>query len=421
MDEPKVYAYSGAINSLAEILGSEGIRSVFVYADRNTYEAAGRRAVEILESAGIKAKEYIFKAKRVEPNETTVGLAAMSFDPSVDAVLGVGSGVINDVSKIIANNSGKKYIILATAPSMDGYASAASSMSVEGLKISLPSKCADIIIGDIDIIKNAPMKMMLAGLGDMLAKYTAICEWRISNIINGEPISEEIAESVRESLQRCVKNAEGLIRREPAATEAVFEGLVLCGLAMKRAGSSRPASGIEHYLSHIWDMRGEEFGTPTDLHGLQCAVGTYISVSLFEKIKSVKINKEKALAFVEHFDYAKWARELRGFLGKGAEAMITLEEKEGKYDKEKHKARLDTIIRKWDEILAVINEELPSLDSLTALYGTVGMPTTLGQIGQDEDVLPMTLMAAKDIRDKYVLSHLFWDLGISTEELFAEK
>jgi glycerol-1-phosphate dehydrogenase [NAD(P)+] len=297
MDEPKVYAYSGAINSLAEILGSEGIRSVFVYADRNTYEAAGRRAVEILESAGIKAKEYIFKSKRVEPNETTVGLAAMSFDPSVDAVLGVGSGVINDVSKIIANNSGKKYIILATAPSMDGYASAASSMSVEGLKISLPSKCADIIIGDIDIIKNAPMKMMLAGLGDMLAKYTAICEWRISNIINGEPISEEIAESVRESLQRCVKNAEGLIRREPAATEAVFEGLVLCGLAMKRAGSSRPASGIEHYLSHIWDMRGEEFGTPTDLHGLQCAVGTYISVSLFEKIKSVRIDKEKALAF----------------------------------------------------------------------------------------------------------------------------
>ena len=263
--------------------------------------------------------------------------------------------------------------------------------------------------------------MMLAGLGDMLAKYTAICEWRISNIINGEPISEEIAESVRESLQRCVKNAEGLIRREPAATEAVFEGLVLCGLAMKRAGSSRPASGIEHYLSHIWDMRGEEFGTPTDLHGLQCAVGTYISVSLFEKIKSAKINKEKALAFVERFDYAKWARELRGFLGKGAEAMITLEEKEGKYDKEKHKARLDTIIRKWDEILAVINEELPSLDSLTALYGTVGMPTTLGQIGQDEDVLPMTLMAAKDIRDKYVLPRLLWDLGIIEEVKFEYK
>ena len=418
MDEPKVYAYGGAMNSLPEILCAEGIRSVFFYADRNTYEAAGRRAVEILETSGVVTKKYIFNAERLEPNEAAVGLAAMSFDPSVDAVLGVGSGVINDISKIIANNSGKKYIILATAPSMDGYASATSSMSVEGLKISLPSKCADIIVGDIDVIKNAPMKMMLAGLGDMLAKYTAICEWRISNIINSEPVSEAVAESVRESLRECVKNADGLVRREPEAVEAVFNGLVLCGLAMKRAGSSRPASGIEHYLSHIWDMRGEEFGTPTDLHGLQCAVGTYISVSLYEKIKSVKINKEKALGFVESFDYTEWARELRGFLGKGAEAMVALEEKEGKYDREKHKARLDTIIQKWDEILAVINEELPSFDSLKALYSTVGLPTILEEIGQKADILPMTFMAAKDIRDKYVLPRLAWDLGIIKELKF---
>ena len=226
---------------------------------------------------------------------------------------------------------------------------------------------------------------------------------------------------MRESLQRCVKYAEGLIRREPEATEAVFEGLVLCGLAMKRAGSSRPASGIEHYLSHIWDMRGEEFKTPTDLHGLQCAVGTYISVSLFEKIKSLKISKEKALAFVESFDYAEWAMQLRAFLGKGAEAMIALEEKEGKYDKEKHKARFDNIIRKWDEILAVINEELPTLDALTALYSTIGLPTTLGQIGQNDDILQMTFMAAKDIRDKYVLPRLLWDIGIIEELKYSDK
>ena len=420
MNEPKIYAHSGAINSLPEILCAEGIRSVFIYADRNTYEAAGKRVWEILEAAGIVAKKYIFKAEKIEPNEATVGLATMSFDPSVDAVLGVGSGVINDVSKIIANSSGKKYIIIATAPSMDGYASATSSMSVDGLKISLPSKRADIIIGDTEILKNAPMKMMLAGLGDMLAKYTAICEWRISNIINGEPISAEVAESVRKSLQKCVKNAEGLIRRESEATESVFEGLVLCGLAMTRAGSSRPASGIEHYLSHIWDMRGEEFKAPTDLHGLQCAVGTYISVSLFEKLKSVKISEEKALGSVKSFDYTEWARKLKDFLGKGAETMIALEEKERKYDKQKHKARLDTIIKKWDKILSVINEELPSLNNLTALYNTVGLPTKLEEIGQNADILHMTFMAAKDIRDKYVLPRLAWDIGI-IEELISGR
>ena len=415
---PIVEVGSGAVNRLADLLCDLGVKRVFIYADKNTYAAAGGKVSDALDAAGIEMKRYIFAADRVEPNEEFVGLAIMNFDPGVDAVVAIGSGVINDISKIVANVSGKKYAIVATAPSMDGYASATSSMSVGGLKISLASKCADIIIGDTDILRGAPMKMLLSGLGDMLAKYVAICEWRISNIINGEPVSDEVAGMVRRSLSECVKNADGLLGREAEATEAVFRGLVLCGLAMKVAGTSRPASGIEHYLSHIWDMRGEEFGTVTDLHGIQCAVGTYIAASLYENIKSVKPEREKALGFVESFDYPEWAKELRAFLGKGAEAMITLEEKEGKYDKEKHVARLDIIIEKWDEILAVINEEIPALKTLDALYEKVGLPKTMWEMGMDDSILQMTFMAAKDIRDKYVLPRLCFDLGIINELKF---
>ena len=336
----------------------------------------------------------------------------MNFDPCVDAVIAVGSGVINDISKIVANASGKTYIVVATAPSMDGYASATSSMSVKGLKASLASKCADVIVGDTEILRNAPMKMMLSGLGDMLAKYIAIAEWRISNIINGEPFNSDVADMVRDSLRRCVENADGLLARDKVAVEAVFEGLVLCGLAMKIAGTSRPASGIEHYLSHIWDMRGEEFGTPTELHGLQCAVGTYIAASLYEQIKITVPDKKAALEYVEAFDYSEWKVSLKDFLGKGADAMISLEEREGKYDKKKHKARLDKIVEKWDEILAVIGEEILPLEKLTALYRRVGLPTSMEEIGIDPEILPKTFKAAKDIRDKYVLPRLCFDLGI---------
>ena len=140
----------------------------------------------------------------MEPDETNVGLAIMHFDPSVDAVLGVGSGVVNDISKIVSNISNKFYCIVGTAPSMDGYASATSSMTRDGLKISLPSKCADLIVGDIDILCNAPIKMMVSGLGDMLAKYISIAEWRISNLINGEYYCETIAQLVRTALKKCV-------------------------------------------------------------------------------------------------------------------------------------------------------------------------------------------------------------------------
>lgn len=411
----KVVTGKGAVNKLPEILTEMNFKSAFMFADKNTCRAAGERVAEILEMAGIKYKKYIFAKENLEPDEANVGLAVMNFDPSCDVVIGVGSGVINDISKIVANVSGKPYIIVGTAPSMDGYASATSSMTMEGLKISLNSKCADVIIGDTDILCKAPLKMMISGLGDMLAKYVSICEWRISHIITGEYYCEDIAKLVRDSLKKCVDSAEGLIKRDAEAVQAVFEGLIICGAAMKFAGLSRPASGVEHYISHIWDMRGAEFGTPVEFHGIQCALGTLIAINLYEKIKNITPGKEKALSYAEGFDYGEWCKDLRAFLGKGAESMIALEEKEQKYNKESHKKRLNIILDKWYDIVNIIKEELPSSDELLNLFAKIGMPKSVNEIGIDGDILPKTFKATKDIRDKYVLSRLCWDLGIIDE------
>lgn len=411
----KAIIEKGAIDKLPIIFKEAKFNSAFIFADKNTYCAAGEKVVETLEKNGIKIKKYVFLKDILEPDETNVGLAIMNFDPACDAVIGVGSGVINDISKIVANVSGKKYIIVGTAPSMDGYASATSSMTMEGLKISLNSKCADVIIGDIDILCDAPTKMMISGLGDMLAKYVSICEWRISNLINDEYYCEDIAQLVRDSLKKCVDNAEGLLNRDENAVKSVFEGLIICGAAMKFAGLSRPASGIEHYLSHIWDMRGVEFETPVELHGIQCAVGTLIAVKLYEKIKNVVPNKSMALNYAENFDFYEWSEELRAFLGKGAESMIALEEKEQKYSVESHKKRIDVIIEKWNEILKIIDQELPEVSNLEKLFNNVGLPKTMKEIGIDDENLPMTFKSAKDIRDKYVLPRLCWDLGIIDE------
>lgn len=411
----KVIIEKGAINNIPSIMEEMGLKSAFIIADKNTYSAAGEKVIETLEKSGIKTDKYIFTQDIIEPDESNVGLAVMNFKPQCDVVIGVGSGVINDISKIVANVSGKKYIIVGTAPSMDGYASATSSMTMEGLKISLNSKCADVIVGDIDVLCNAPIKMMISGLGDMLAKYVSICEWRISNLINGEYYCEEIASLVRGSLKKCVDNADGLLKRDENAVKAVFEGLIICGAAMKLAGLSRPASGIEHYLSHIWDMRGAEFGTPVEFHGIQCAVGTLIAVKLYDKIKKITPDRQKALNYVNNFNFSHWSAELRGFLGKGAESMIALEEKEQKYNIESHKKRLDIITQKWDEILKIIDEELPLLSDLEKLFDKVGLPKTMEEIGIDNKLLPMTFKSAKDIRDKYVLPRLCWDLGIIDE------
>lgn len=405
----------GVLNQLPRVLERYEAKKAFILADLNTYAVAGDMVANLLNEAGVEYFKYIFKDEHLEPDEKAVGSAVMHFNNKCDVIIAIGSGVINDIAKILANISGKKYIIVATAPSMDGYASDSSSMAMDGVKVSLGSKCADVIIGDIDILKTAPDNMLRSGMGDMLAKYISICEWRIANLINGEYYCEEVAKMVRDVLKCCTDNAEALLKRDENAISAVFEGLVKGGIAMAYAGVSRPASGVEHYFSHIWDMRGLEFGEPVDFHGIQCAIGTYIAANLYEKIKSITPDKEKAVKFVNEFDFNKWADELREFIGQGAEAMIELEAKEKKYDVNSHLERIDVIINNWERILGIIDEEIPSVSELEVIFKTINLPKEPSEIGIPNSLIPMTFKATKDIRDKYVLSRLAWDLGILDE------
>ncbi len=418
----KVHSFSadvcigkGVIETIPGYLKKYNAQKVFVLSDKNTYTAAGAAVCDTLKRNDISYADYCFDTETIEPDELSVGSAIMHYDPGCDFIIAVGSGVINDIGKIVSLVSKNPYMIVATAPSMDGYASASSSITRDGLKISLPTRSADIIIGDTDILRQAPIKMMKSGLGDMLAKYVSICEWRISHLITGEYYCEEIAQFIRLAVRRCVDNAQGLLTRDAAAVEAVFEGLVIGGVAMNYAGLSRPASGVEHYISHVLDMRAVEFGSPADFHGIQCAIGTLIAIQLYEKLKAITPDQKKALAYATQFDYKVWSEHLHAFLGKGAESMIALEEKEKKYDKALHAKRLDFIIQNWENILRIIDEELPSSKELETLLDTINAPKTLDEIGISEDSLPMIFKATKDIRDKYVLSRLMWDLGIIEE------
>lgn len=411
----QVYVGKGVLGNIPRYLQQYHPKKIFVLSDPNTYKAAGEKVCKVLEQAGLSYTAYSFTHDPIEPDEYSVGAMMMHFDTECDVIVAVGSGVVNDLGKILSNISGKPYMIVGTAPSMDGYASATSSMTRDGLKTSLPSRSADIIVGDVDILCQAPLHMMKSGLGDMLAKYVSICEWRIANLLLGEYYCEEIADLIRSALKSCVDNADGLLKRDETAVQAVFEGLVIGGVAMNYAGLSRPASGGEHYLSHVIDMRAVEFGTPMDLHGIQCAIATLIQAKLYEKIKTITPDREKALAYVANFSFDDWCATLRGLVGKGAEAMIAQEAKEGKYNKEKHAKRLDVILANWEKILQIIEEELPAYADLVQLMDTIEAPKTFDEVGIDSTDLPLYFKATKDIRDKYVLSRLLWDLGIIDE------
>ena len=420
MPVKRVVCRSGAIEEIVSEAKSFSAKKAYVVSDINTHSVAGEKVIELLRNGGIEVVSFVYQEKRVEPDERAVGSAFMHFSADCDIIVGVGSGVINDICKLVAKLTRLPHICVATAPSMDGYASATSSTVRDGLKISLDSKCPEVIIGDLDILKTAPDDMLKAGLGDMLAKYISICEWRIGNLILGEYYCEAVADMVREALSLIVRNARKLFERDDEGIKAVFEGLVLSGIAMAYTGLSRPASGIEHYFSHLWDMRALSLNTNFDLHGVQCAVGTLASMRVYERLKKMTPNREKALKSVKAFSYEEWENTLNSLLGASALPVIEMEKKEQKYDLAKHAFRLETIIDKWDEIVKIIEEELPSLSEIEAFYREFSLPTSPAELVIECDYYTI-FKATKDVRDKYILSKLAWDLGVLDEfkDVFA--
>ncbi len=404
---------AGVLAQLPDALRFLNKKKPFVVADVNTYQAAGEQVIRILKAAGVEYSLYVYPAAcgHIEPDELAMGRLTMAYDPTCDVVLAVGSGVINDCCKVLAHAAHVPSMVVCTAPSMDGYASNSSSMVCERLKTSLYNACPAAILADIDIIKEAPMRMLWAGLGDMLAKYNALCEWRISHVIVEEYYCENIAGLMRASVQKIVQHAAQLVERDPAAVQAVVEGLILSGVAMDFAKISRPASGLEHYFSHMWEMEALRNGTHADLHGICVGVGLCLTLPLYEMLRE-KPSRAHAEATYCAFSAEKWEAQMRDIFGTSAQDVIDGEARWQKNDAQKHAQRLNRIFANWHAITAAIDEELPSTQAILSLMKALGMPTTPEELGLDAAATRRALVGSREIRDKYLLNSLLWDLGL---------
>ncbi|MCR5161031.1 MAG: hypothetical protein K6C06_04605, partial [Lachnospiraceae bacterium] len=151
-------------------------------------------------------------------------------------------------------------------------------------------------------------------------------------------------------------------------------------------------------------------------HGIQAGLGTLYTLMAYETFLKggYRPEKERAMDFVRRFSLEDWNRQLLSFVGPGAEAMIEGENREHKYDPQKHARRFAVIEENWDEILRVIGTLPPSAE-IRNLMESIGCPTSASVIGYDDKQVRTTFTMTKDIRDKYVGTRLFWDLGILDE------
>ena len=191
---------------------------------------------------------------------------------------------------------------------------------------------------------------------------------------------------------------------------------MLSGIAMSFAGNSRPASGLEHYFSHLWEMMALERGMPFDLHGNQVGVGTIKTLKLYEIIRTLKPDLDKALAFRRDFSEEKWESELRRIFGKTAEPVIELEKTSfHNNDAAEHAVRAEKIAAHWDELLAIMDEELPNVQEIEALMKGLDMAMEPEDVGFTRQDAVDAFHASRDTRKKYLTSSMLWDMGVLYE------
>lgn len=410
----EVIIKSGAIGELPALLERLGIRRPFLVCDRNTDRAAGEKVRVALDGAGMAWKMHVFPFDRVEPDEQAIGSVLLAYDGTADGIVAVGSGVINDVCKVVARAAGRPQVTVCTAPSMDGYASTCAAMLINGLKTSLYCRVPDALVADLDVLCAAPMRMIQAGLGDMITKYVSLSEWEMANLVNGEFFCREVRDLVWRSAEICFAAAPGLAKRDPKAIAALTEGLILSGIGVTYVNVSGPASGAEHYISHIWDMRNLEAGRPVELHGIQTGVNTLRILKIYEHLRGYTPDREKALAFVRAFDWEAWEADVRRIYGRGAEKAIANEKTAGKHDAAKHARRLERILANWPRLQEMICA-MPDSRTVRDLWAQTGAPTTPAEIGRNDTELVEAFEYSPEIRDKYVGSRLIWDLGLMEE------
>lgn len=274
---------SGCIQKLPAVLRKLGARQVFLLADNFTHQAAGRQVEALLQGAGLPYHTRLFQTQTpLVPNEYALGSALAAMRDGDNLLLAVGSGTLNDLTKYLSARTGVPYVIAATAPSMDGYASTVAPLILDGVKTTLPAVYPAAIVADTDILKEAPMPMLTAGFGDILGKFTALRDWQLSRVLLGEYYCQEAAALMERAVERCAQNAQGLAQRDPQAVEAVTQALILSGVAMGMVGNSRPASGAEHHMAHYWEMDALARGEEHPLHGNAVGVAAVLSASLYQ-------------------------------------------------------------------------------------------------------------------------------------------
>jgi glycerol-1-phosphate dehydrogenase [NAD(P)+] len=271
-----------AIHQLAAYARENCWRNALLVMDPNTEAAAGTRVAAELTAAGIRPEVLRFAERSgLKADDRAVAAVRGRLGTAgPDALIAVGSGVVTDIVRYAAHLADRDFVSVPTAASMDGYASGVAALERDGVKVTYPARPPRAIFAEATVLAAAPSDLTRAGLGDLLAKATAGVDWLAAHLLYGEPYHDEAARWVAGPMSFAAGHVDDILRGEPEAVRGLALGLIESGIAMAIAGSSRPASGSEHHVSHFWDLQAARGRRRPAAHGLQVGYASRFAMRL---------------------------------------------------------------------------------------------------------------------------------------------
>jgi glycerol-1-phosphate dehydrogenase [NAD(P)+] len=435
-DIKRIVVEDGALSKLGNLISEQknscgrsldqSIDRVLVVADKNTAEIGLAEVVAKLDESGFMHDVCILKCNSIDlvPDEIAVFNVFTELKPETALLIAVGSGTINDIVRFVSCKTNKPYFIVATAPSMDGYASTVTPLIHNNMKITYEACGAAAIVADSSWLADSPAVMMSAGLGDLLGKYSAICDWYLGHVVADEYWCPDVAELVLDTVNQTLARTDDIARRDPRAVKLIMDGLVMTGITMSYIGNSRPASGSEHHLSHFWEMRFLQEQRPAVLHGSKVGLAAILTSALYRHLFIARPDFDKAKARLKNkgeADYLKWTNQMKTSYGSGADEIIELESKVGKNNPEKAIERLVRLEKSWQSMKSFVDAHMPDHEIIRAALEKTGGAARPEDLSLSLDVVKEAVRHAKELRDRYSILQLYWDLDlVDAAEKIAE-
>jgi glycerol-1-phosphate dehydrogenase [NAD(P)+] len=424
-DTRSVVIGAGVLSTVEDVFSqSFGNKKAVVIADENTFAVAGDTVYQRFVSAGRTSNApLVFPGKPTLYADYENVLQVENFLRNIDAIpVVVGSGTLNDLTKLASHHLGRPYMIVATAASMDGYTAFGAAISQDGYKqtFSCPAPC--VVLADLEIIANAPTKMTASGYGDLIGKIVAGADWMITDALGMEPIDAHVWSMIQDSLREWTANPQMLVQRDLHAIGNLIEGLIMSGLALQAYKSSRPASGGEHLISHLWEMQETTHGSVS--HGLKVGLGTIATAALFEQLLKRDLRKLDIPAICKNWPTREQViQNIRQSHANPTLAEIFIGQSMAKYlSAEQLPERLELIQERWPKLREQMQAQLMSADQMRELISAAGGIIYPSGAGKDLAQLKSTYFLARQIRSRYTLFDLAAETGClesCVDELFA--